>query len=75
MTSCSRHSPHHAGDGFLNSPAVDVARPDKISGADINSICQEVSDGFSLDPGWEEVKILPLSDPSIAVRSLIATLG
>lgn len=22
---------------------VDVARPDKISGADINSICQEVS--------------------------------
>ncbi|XP_039709997.1 26S proteasome regulatory subunit 6B isoform X1 [Pteropus medius] len=26
---------------FLNSPTADVARPDKISGADINSICQE----------------------------------
>lgn len=78
MTSCSRHSPHHAGNGFLNSPAADVARPDKISGADINSICQEVSDGFSLDPGVlaaEGVKILPLSDHSIAVLSLVASLG
>lgn len=26
---------------------VDVARPDKISGADINSICQEVSNTFT----------------------------
>lgn len=33
-----------------------MARPDKISGADINSICQEVSDGFSLDPGRGRVK-------------------
>ncbi|OWK16011.1 PSMC4 [Cervus elaphus hippelaphus] len=28
-------------NGFLNTSATDVARPDKISGADINSICQE----------------------------------
>lgn len=25
---------------------TDVARPDKISGADINAICQEVSDNI-----------------------------
>lgn len=50
MTSGRRRSPRHAGNGFLNSPAADVARPDKISGADINSICQEVSDDFSLHP-------------------------
>lgn len=47
LTSSSRHSPHHAGSGFLNSPTADVARPDKISGADINSICQEVGAGLS----------------------------
>lgn len=48
MTSSSRHSTHHTGNGVLNSSTADVARPDKISGADINSICQEVNDGFSL---------------------------
>lgn len=56
------------------TPAADVARPDKISGADINSICQEVSEGFSLDPGWEGVKILSLSD-TIAILSLVSYLG
>ena len=37
-----------------------MARPDKISGADINSICQEVSDGFCLDWAGVCVKSLPL---------------
>lgn len=53
VTSGPRHSPHHARNSFLNSPTTDVARPDKISGADINSICQEVSNSLSLD--WAEV--------------------
>ncbi|KAK2506384.1 hypothetical protein MC885_013928, partial [Smutsia gigantea] len=37
-----------------------VARPDKISGADINSICQEVSAGLSLRLGMGCIKTLPL---------------
>lgn len=38
------HWGHRRGRDVSFTPHPDVARPDKISGADINSICQEVGD-------------------------------
>lgn len=56
----------------LNTSATDVARPDKISGADINSICQEVSDGFCLD--WVRVCVETLPLETTLPRSFCPSL-
>lgn len=69
---------------FFNSAAADVARPDKISGADINSICQEVSNSLfdlrgclEVSPLFQSSPLLPpwVLGPCVSLPSLSQGLG